>query len=868
MNIYVEMTSEFIDRIEKYKRKKNVIDFSDMEHLALKILVRNENGKLVRTSAAAELSSRFEEILIDEYQDSNMVQEIILNSISKEEAGTPNIFMVGDVKQSIYRFRLARPELFIEKYNKYTDEDSSYQKIELHNNFRSRKEVLESVNQVFEKIMKKEFGGISYDDNAKLYYKAGFPALCEANGNDAEVVSNFEQKSEVLLVEYDGEGEDTAIEAEAKLCADKIKTIVNNPHFGCLDGKTGRYRKLKYSDIVVLMRSLGKNADTFVNVFADFGIPAISESRKGYFDSYEVALVLSFLNVTDNPRQDIALSAVLKSYFGMFSANELAVIKSRNPKKSLYDAFMLYGSGDEHPDKNILEKKARFLAQLEFYRNVSQYKTIHELIWDIVYNTGYYAYVGTMPLGANRQANLDMLIEKAKAYENTSFHGLFNFVRYIERLKSYDVDYAKASLNGENDDVVRIMTIHKSKGLEFPVVFLCNAHRGFNNQDANRKIVLDADLGIGVDYFDSKARVCSPTIVKKAVSHKLRLAGLSEEQRILYVALTRAKEKLYVSGAVKNLQKSMAKWSEQAQRKELTYTDIVSTGNYLDMIMPAALQSESGFDVLSVKPEYIALISEKLEKDRAGCKEKIMSAETDVKKDIAYAYPYKIVNHPMKMTVSELKHLQQDYDDENSESLDFGEENEIKKTVPLFISQNEEVIGAARGSAYHKIMELLDYKKCVDEASIRNFISECVLQKKLTQNMADSVEPADILKFINEPVGREAKEAFLNGKLFRERQFVLGVEAKEVDKLYETEEMILVQGVIDAYYETKDGLVLLDYKTDNVPYGSRGEEELTEKYKKQLDYYEMALFRLTGRRVIKKSIYSFKLGKEIVLDKV
>ncbi len=838
--IYIDMTLDFMERLDEIKKKKNLIHFSDMEHLALQLLVKKEGDRLYYTNVADELAQRYEEILIDEYQDSNLVQELILNSVSRERFGNPNVFMVGDVKQSIYRFRLARPELFIEKYDRYTDEDSLYQKIELHKNFRSRESVLCSVNEVFEKIMKRESGKIAYDDKARLY--AGMEFLKMPEG------TFWNHKTEVLVLEHEDESDMSDLEAEAVLCANTIRNLVENENAVCLDKETGQYRRLNYHDIVILMRSARQNADIFVNTFTRMGIPALTESDTGYFSAYEISVLLSLLNIIDNPRQDIHLVAVLKSYFGGLTGNHLAQIRALCPKKSFYEAFLLWED----------TRKTKFMDFLDNQRKRAEYVSIYELIWGIVYDTGYYAYVGTMPLGKERQANIDMLMERAKAYENTSYHGLFNFVRYIERLKSYDVDYQEASLTGENDNVVRIMTIHKSKGLEFPVVFLTGTQKSFNNMDANRKLVIDADLGIGTDFLDAQTRVRKSTLVKKAVSLKIRLANLSEEQRILYVAMTRAREKLYVAGCVRDKEKAMGKWQTDAGRRRLTYLDIVNQKCYLDMIMPAALSENSHFLVQTVEKEAFSGMCQNMEEESVS---RMDTAAEHYGESISFEYPYEIISMPVKMTVSELKYLGQHEDEEYSKML---VEEDFVPTVPHFISGDEKVRGAERGSAYHKVMELLDFETCKDKDSVVRFMDRCVEEGRLSKEWAQAVNAGDIVKFKDSLLGREMTRAFAEKKLYRERQFVMGIPARTVCPEYPADRDILVQGVVDVYFETEEGIVLCDYKTDNVPYGDTGKKLLVERYKAQLDYYEIALNRMTGKKVVKKSIYSFKLGEEIV----
>lgn len=764
-----------------------------------------------------------------------MVQEIILNSVSKERFNNPNVFMVGDVKQSIYRFRLARPELFIEKYNTYSTEEGKYQKIELHNNFRSHENVLKSVNEVFENIMNEELGGICYDDETRLYAGAVFPERTDELS-----------KTKVFVIEHEKDDGLTDIEAEARVCAAEIKKIVNNDGYLCLDKKTGEYRRINYSDIVVLMRSQKRIADELVEVFTEAGIPAISQSKEGYFESREVSVILSLLNVIDNPLQDIELAAVLKSYFGGFTSGELAKIRIGNKDISFCEVFM----------KSTGDKKNEFMAFLEKFRKKAEYTPLNRLIWELVYDTGYYDYVGNMPFGEERQGNIDILMEKAKAYEKTSFHGLFNFVRYIERLRTYDVDYAPASLSGENDDVVRVMTIHKSKGLEFPVVFLCGAGRGLYNSDFGKKTVIDPDLYVGCDYLDSTARVRRKTIIKNAVICKKMLDNLSEEQRVLYVALTRAKERLYISGCVNSAENSLNAWNTEAGRSKLTYIDVCRHKNYLDMIMPAALKSNGSFNVEIILKEAFDRINIGAEKTT---KKTIDTAKE--KNQYIFIYPYDTGNYlPAKMTVSELKHMGSEDEEEGSRLI----EEEITVPVPQFISGTEKIQGAERGSAYHKFMEILDYSICVDSGTVKTYLDECVEKGLISKEWGEAIDVCDIVKFINSTLGQEMKEAFLKGRLFRERQFVMSITADMVDASYKNDQTVLVQGVIDAYFYTDDGIVLVDYKTDRVPFGKEGIGILTERYSRQLDYYAVALERLAGSEVIKKSIYSFCLGKEIV----
>lgn len=830
VEIYVALTKEFSQRLMEEKRKKNLVTFSDMEHFALDILVKKDGERIVRTEVAKELSRKYKEIMIDEYQDSNLVQELILNAISREEEGTPNVFMVGDVKQSIYRFRLARPDLFIDKYSRYTSEESDHQKIELHYNFRSRETVLDSTNQVFEKIMKKQFGGIEYDDNARLRACADFSDITYDPG-----------KTEVDLLQYSEDLGMSELEAEAMLCAKRIWEIRNN---------TG----LHYRDMAILMRAAKENAVTFVNVLAKYNIPAIAESDTGYFNAYEVTTLLNLLRLIDNPKQDIPLAAVLKSYFGRYTSNELAQIKAESPHSSFYKAFEQSGG----------EKKEAFLRMLSYYRKEAEYKAIHQLLWEIVFESGYYDYLQSMPMGEKRQANVDILMEKAKAYEKTSFHGLFNFVRYIERLQKFEVDFGEASLNSENDDVVQIMTIHKSKGLEYPVVFLSSAGKTFNHMDANARIIIDADLGIGLNLMDEVARIQKPMIFKKAIAKKIRLAGLQEEQRILYVAMTRAKEKLVITGCVSKMDDEINGWTMEANSKELGYASLCGHNTFLDMIMPAALQDNSSFLIHPILQEGFWNQCNSLE-----CMETMNSSEQtvqDIHPVVEFQYPYDIVDMPVKRSVSEIKHMGQDFDEDSdyAQTWKMATAHE-EENVPEFMRTSRQTTGSARGSAYHRFMELLDYTRELNHESLEAMKQEFVDTGVMSREEVDSVQLRDIEKFLHQRIGQEMQEASKQGLLYREQQFVIGVPGNWVEEHYDPNHLIIVQGIIDAFFETREGIVLLDYKTDRVKMGDEGRNYLIGAYKKQLDFYEIAIRQLTGKNVIRKSIYSFSLGEEIIV---
>ena len=597
----LKVAKVYAKRVSEVKREKGIIDFNDMEHLALSILVKKEDGKLVYTETADKLANRFEEILIDEYQDSNQLQEVILNAVSKTRltGENNNIYMVGDVKQSIYKFRLACPELFIEKYDTYGETGDNV-RIELQKNFRSRENVLECANDVFSHIMNKNFSGIGYDESVRL--NAGFPYPEYSDSNYGDEVN---KSTDVILISSENEEEATTRELEADRLAKLIEGIVSSG-VNVYDADENVYRPAEYRDIVILTRSVTGWADTFADALMDRGIPAYTDSSTGYFSVREIQVILSMLTIVDNPVQEISLAAAMMSYFGGFTAAELGMVRKlgreyvdTNVHNNLYEhlkAVAVLGEAGkmQEPDvKQLSGKCALFLAKLTEYRDKSSVESLYDLCWEIIYDSGYYDYVGTMPAGAQRQANLNVLLERAAGYGKSSYSGLFNFLRYIERLKKFDEDFAEGAASLDNENLVRIMSIHKSKGLEFPIVILAGAHKSINFMDATAPVLVDQNLGIAVDYVDLERRTKTPTIIKGAMARRIVRESISEEERLLYVAMTRAREKLIITGVVKDADKTLEKYRGSAKQLEadgmLSFADSENIKNYLDMIMPVCL---------------------------------------------------------------------------------------------------------------------------------------------------------------------------------------------------------------------------------------------------------------------------------------
>ena len=860
----VRLTKQFADEFAAAKRRKNLVDFHDVEHFALQILVDEETEKAKKT--AEEFRDTFEEIMIDEYQDSNEVQETLLRSISREERGENNIFMVGDVKQSIYRFRLARPELFMKKYDSYSLEESTTQRIDLHKNFRSREEVLTCTNDIFYKIMARSLGNVEYDAEAALYPGASYPAMPVQENPVGEKAAEDEKVSgkqingftpEILLADSNDELlEDTELSykktLEAKIVAEEIRHLMKTQPV--TDKATGELRAARYSDIVILLRSLSGWADSLVEVLNGNGIPAHTVSSTGYFSTVEVQTVLSMLRLLDNPRQDIPMAAVLRSPMAGLTDEELAVLRLEDGSVPFHEAVLELAEGlyEEDGQKEISDSEADSEADqkqgrnadgkkeddiettahrklLKFYKKYRQLRQlvpdtpIHELIEIILRETGYGHYVAAMPAGSRRTANLNMLLEKAAAYEKTSYKGLFHFVRYIDELQKYDVDFGEADMVGENEDVVRIMSIHKSKGLEFPIVIVSGMGKNFNKQDTRSKMVLHPELGIGLDYMDGKKRIKSPTIAKKAIAKQIELENLGEELRVLYVALTRAKEKLILTGTLKDAAEKLEFYRQQANLSKaadrpLSYLTREGASGYLDWILPAVLSYGDKYPVRIVEAAELVLdeVENQLEQnenltERIG---EIKAADPQLvgqlKQRFSQRYPYQTdILRKNKYSVSELKHraMREKFEAEQEETIPAFLEEPVTPTIPLFIqrqgsveqeaqnkaqdagqeaeSKAEQKIksntanrGALRGTAVHRVMECYDF---ASEKSVYEQMEAMEKEEKITADMRALVKEQIVADFVSSETGRRMALAQRGGALYREKPFVMGFTEEELE---------------------------------------------------------------------------------------
>lgn len=988
------------------KRDKGIIDFNDIEHFALQILtetdengdfVFDEEGKNIPSDIALEYREKFYEIFIDEYQDSNQVQEVILSTIAKQKE--PNRFMVGDVKQSIYRFRQAKPEIFLQKYATYdTDLSSKYKKIMLYKNFRSRKEVVDSVNYIFEHIMSKNLGEIDYNEEEKLNLGANFEEVEDEKiilGGATEIHLMEKKVPEVEDPdEEEEEGEDLdASQIEARMVGKIIRDIMrpneNGEIMQVFDKKLETYRNVEYKDIVILLRATSAWAPVFAEELINMDIPTYADMGQGYFETMEIQVIMSFLKVIDNPMQDIPLIAILRSPIYGFTPEDFIDIRITDKKVSFYEAMrmfvgekidlsnaegqdiaedeisddigneiidvnineensyvdadmddyyqninyedfeyeneefiyndeVMYESyisenveddliyeinsnieGDEESQKSELELKVRrFLDDLKELQEKSMYMSTDEFLWYIYTNSGYYAYCGALPGGSQRQANLRILFERAKQFEETSFKGIFNFINFISKLKKSNSDMGSAKTLGENANVVRIMSIHKSKGLEFPIVICSGMGRNFNTMDFRKDVLYHHELGYGPQIVDFERRISYPSIAKEALKCKINIENISEEMRILYVALTRAKEKLIITSSIKDIEQNMHKWSSNiSTEKMVSKYDILNGKNYMDWMMPAIIKHKDLEDIretynlstsISMEDESKWSVKtwnrddidfEKHEKE--GIREVLNTMDLSqhdteyyeqIEKKLNFEYPYlEVVKKAASISVTEIKKRQEEYEEQEDSLSLYKHKTTLKK--PKFLSESqksEKITGARRGTIVHLIMEVLDFEKVNTESEIKAQIQDLIKRRIITEKESQVLSPRKIMRFFKSPI---AKRMLSSKFVKREQKIYTQIKMNEIylnDEIFKNNretyenESVMLRGVIDLYFEEDDGLVILDYKTDFVDENNK--KEIIHKYKKQIEIYADVLSKLTGKKVKEKYLYLFGIDKQVKVD--
>ena len=906
------LVKEFSKRFEKVKKDKGLVDYSDLEHYCLDILTAEitPKGEFNPSEAALSFRRQFKEVFVDEYQDTNMVQETILKLVAKEDEAEGNLFMVGDVKQSIYRFRLAEPNLFLSKYNRFrTNGDASGLRIDLARNFRSRKEVLDGVNYLFKQIMGVKVGEIEYDEAAELRNGAPYP---EDEPYPVELIL-IDQKEENPEEQLDSESETETAEdmfdkadleqsqLEARVIAAKIKELAaNGTHV--FNPKDNSYRPLMYRDIVILLRSFTW-APQIMEEFKQQGIPIYADLSTGYFQAIEVSIMLSLLRVIDNPYQDIPLASVLRSPIVGLNEEELARIRLHQKRGSFWEAVSAFCQDTPIESEASLYDKVRcFYDSLQEWRRVARQGSLSELIWQLYRDTLFYDFVGGLPGGKQRQANLRALYDRARAYEQTSFRGLFRFLRFVERMIDRGDDLGAARALGEQEDVVRIMTIHSSKGLEFPVVFMAGMARKFNMTDMKQAYMLDKDYGFAAKYVNAEKRISYPSLPQIAFKRKKKMEMLAEEMRVLYVAMTRPKEKLYMTATVKDAAKTIDQWNDVGGSTEWLLEDYqrAAAVSYLDWIGPALVRHQDCED-LKITGKINPLVSEEVIRHPSSWKisikttDEIKKLEVEVDSTVddlmglveeektvpvtssfadeitsrlswQYSFPSAAAKRS-KQSVSEIKR-QREMADEQSGTDIMRKFNKPILKRPKFM-QEKALSPAERGTAMHMVMQHIDVTRPMDEGSVSRQIEQMVHQELLTMEQAEVIDSRLIVQFFETELGQRYFHA---SRVQREIPFTLSLMARDVYHDWQDEdESIFVQGIIDCILEDENGLVLIDYKSDGITDRFKGGFDqakpiLEDRYRLQIDLYTKAIEKIWKRKVTERYLFFFDGAHILKID--
>ncbi len=825
----------FSARCREVKREKNLATFPDLEHFALRLLWRKTPEGRERTELARDLERELDEIIVDEYQDINQVQEDILYALSGEESGRPNLFMVGDVKQSIYRFRRAKPEIFLRKYKESSYKEGNHSKVDLGVNYRSRKEILDRTNAVFERLMDAPIGGVTYDRSARL--RAGQ----ERPGADIP--------SELIVLESKEAAEDSRA-LEAAYIADRIAGMIDRKEevFG---RESGRLRPVRAGDCAVLLRVVSGVGKIFADALEARGLSAIVPARTGFFDSPEIRTILSLLEVLDNPWQDIPLAAVLTAPFGALSDGEMALLAPGIRKTgSLFGAVREEAAGNGPLSVRLTD----LLEQIARWREDADLLPVSELLEKVLGESGYGLYLTALPGGGRRKANAELLRELAEEFETTSYSGLYQFIRYVRRQQDAEQDLGEAGI-GENADAVRIMSIHASKGLEFPVVFLADASHQFRQEGENGLMVHEG-LGAALRSVDTDLRRRSSNLWYEALKERLKNEMLGEQLRLLYVGMTRAEERLIVSGTVKDAEKELSRYEmlEELPPGPLPAAVIGSCDSHLDLLLAAAASGAWPAVRIVREGEVERRKTERLRED-ASLMDRLAGLRrggTDGsawERVFGFTYPYGALSGLRGVyTVTQLKEAGQ-------EELPEAAPATGRRTVRPAGAETG-LTAAERGTAYHKVMERLPLGEPLTEGAAAALLADMEAGGLLTEAERAAVDVRKILPFTKGPLGERIRRAAAAGKVFREQPFLLGVPAREIYPDLGSEERILIQGIVDFYMDEPGGLVLIDYKTDR---GADG-ETLWQRYGTQMDWYARALEAATGRKVSERYIFSLDGG--------
>ncbi|MBD8591323.1 helicase-exonuclease AddAB subunit AddA [Peribacillus simplex] len=885
----VMLVKRFDERFFAAKAEKNLVDFADLEHYCLQILTgETMDGERKPSAAAIEYRNQFKEVLVDEYQDTNLVQESILKLVTADGEYDGNLFMVGDVKQSIYRFRLAEPNLFLGKYTRFThDGVDSGLKIDLNRNFRSRKEVLDGTNFLFQQLMGITVGEIDYDEDAQLKKGAPYPED-DPNPIELHLIDGAADPEAHLEVEgYDGGFEAEELEKaqlEARQMAKLIKKAISEKH-RIYDTKTKRYRSATYRDMVILLRSMPW-APQIMEEFKKQGIPVYANLSTGYFEATEVAIMISLLKVIDNPQQDIPLASVLRSPIVGLDEEEMSKVRLFHTG-SYYEAladFYRKSDPEEHP--GLYEKASAFYKNLVKWRKIARQEALSDLIWLLYRETQFYDFAGGMPGGKQRQANLRALYDRARQYEASSFRGLFRFLRFIERMQERGDDLGAARALGEQEDVVRLMTIHSSKGLEFPIVFIAGLSKQFNMMDLRKSYLLDKDYGFAAKYVNSELRITYPSLPQLAFKKKKQLELIAEEMRVLYVALTRAKEKLYLIASINDAEKTQQNWESNAAHGDWLLKDYVRAGakSYLDWIGPSLVRHRdslgaaglglemeshpSNWSISVIPSEELAVLDEEEALVQEQMLEHVQKSEKvgivsefydDIKEQLEWEYPeHEATVFRSKQSVSELKRQYELKDEQSSTELLRKFKRPITKR-PTFM-QEKSLTPAERGTITHLVMQHIDLSKEITIQSIQQLIIDLIQRELLTEEQKEAVDPETIVDFFDSEIGQRIQRA---KSIRREVPFTMSLPAKEAYSDWTAgDEEVLIQGVIDCIFEDEQGLVLLDYKTDTITgrfangyEGAKG--ILADRYQMQLQLYTRAVEGIVNKKVTGRYLFFF-----------
>lgn len=900
----------FYERFQAFKADRKVLDFNDLEHLTLAILTEDEDGKVIASEASRHYRNQFKEVMVDEYQDINLIQETILKWLTKEDEATGNQFMVGDVKQSIYSFRLADPTLFIDKYERYSGPDSG-QRIILAENFRSRPEVLDFTNFIFEQLMDKQVGELNYDESAKLVN--GFTDFPESTDFSTDILIYETSEEEELddgeesLEELSGTFDmNTKTKGELYMVADKILSLVDSG-YEIYDKKLKANRPLRFKDIVLLTPTKKNNID-IQDIFKQLKIPTAVNDTQNYFQTTEIAIMMSVLKIIDNPKQDIPLVAVLRSPIVGLDEVELSRIRIQDKQGSFYDALMAFvGKADWKDIRNrqLHAKLTAFTVKLEKWRTESKRRPLVDLIWTIYEDTGFLHYVGGMSSGRQRKANLHALYDRAAAYEKTSFKGLFQFIRFIEKMQKKDKDLAEPSALSDQEDAVRVMTIHASKGLEFPVVFVMDMSKQFNLQDIKGKTILDEEFGVGSQYMDTDRRILKPTLPETVLKLEKKKRVLSEQMRVLYVALTRAEQKLFLVGSYKDKKTAIDKWDKVSGHPETvlpiplrldsaSFMDWIGRGIIRHQLQKEAHSVEStnkhisnytvSFSVqFSSTRELETRLSDQQKENDISWFDDLKNGKSLEEEDeavkgalkeayelMSHSYDYELATQTTSyQSVSEIKRLFEEPDDGQMVKIDVSAprrahryvEDELAK--PTFMSEVLKPTPAEVGKATHLILQALDLSQEPTLELIKNKLSQLVQEEIISKDIGERIPVEKLVHFFATDFGNYILSHADIVK--REVPFSLLLEARDIFKdMQSVDDHVLIHGIIDGYIETAEGIVLFDYKTDRIEhYGERAEEEMLKKYKGQLLLYKKALESILNQTVIETKLILLDSGESL-----